>query len=310
MLAQRYVKNPVLEPTTNWWETKAVFNCAVAEKDGIVHMLYRAVGDDNISRFGYASSRDGFNFERLPLPIYEGPPGDEFERLGCEDPRITLIDDTYYIPYVAASIYPAALNRPPTFKFGPPWRCRISLLSTKDFKNYTRHGVILPDFDDKDAVLFPEKIGGRYVMYHRVLPDIWISYSDDLIHWYDHKSIMTPKAGSWDSERIGAGAAPIKTEDGWLNIYHGVDKGRTYRLGIFLSDLEDPSKIIARSAVPVLTPVESFECEGSVCNVVFTCGVVERNGQYLIYYGGADSSIGVAMLDINKIKDIEMIPED
>lgn len=309
MFARRYDKNPVLSPTSRWWETKAVFNCGVADKDGTIHMLYRAVGDDNISRLGYAWSRDGFNFERAHLPAYESPPGDEFERLGSEDPRITLIDDTYYILYVGTSVYPAAEERPPTFKVGPPWRCRVSLLSTKDFKTYERHGVVLPEFDDKDAVLFPEKINGKYVMYHRILPDIWISYSDDLIHWYGHKSVMAPKLGSWDSERIGAGAPPIKTENGWLNIYHGVDDNRVYRLGIFYSDLDDPSKIISRSSVPILTPEESFECLGPVCNVVFTCGVLERNGQYLIYYGGADSAIGVATFDVDKVKDVEMVPE-
>jgi predicted GH43/DUF377 family glycosyl hydrolase len=309
MFTERYSGNPVLEPTGNWWETKAVFNCAVTEMNGKIHMIYRAVGDDNISRFGYAVSDDGFNFDRSSLPIYESPLGDEFERLGCEDPRITLIGDTYYIAYIGASVYPAAEQRPPTFKIGPPWRCRISLLSTKDFKTFKRHGVIMPDYDDKDAVIFPEKIGGRYVMYHRVLPDIWISYSDDLIHWYDHRSIMTPKPGAWDSDRIGAGAPPIKTPDGWLNFYHGVDESRTYKLGIFYSDLNDPSKIIARSAMSILDPEESFECTGCVCNVVFTCGVIERDDRYLIYYGGADSSIGVATLEKSKLRDVAMSDE-
>ena len=309
MIAERYPGNPVLSPTNNWWETKAVFNCAVAEKDGKVHMLYRAVGDDGISRFGYAFSNDGFNFERLHLPVYEGPAGDEFERMGCEDPRITLIDGVYYIAYIGASVYPASENRPPTFGFGPPWRCRVSLLSSLDFKTFTRHGVILPEFDSKDAVLFPEKIGGKYVMYHRIWPDMWISYSEDLIHWHDHKPLMKPKPGAWDCDRIGAGAPPIKTPDGWMNIYHGVDANKIYRLGVFVSDLDDPSKIIARSAEPILDPEESFECIGCVSNVVFTCGVIERDGKYLIYYGGADSTISVATLDKYRLKDVRMTPE-
>jgi predicted GH43/DUF377 family glycosyl hydrolase len=308
MFAQRYSGNPLLEPTNNWWETKAVFNCAVAEHAGKVHMLYRAVGDDNISRFGYAASDDGLSFERLAIPIYESPPGDEFERLGCEDPRITKIGDTHYITYIGASVYPAAERRSPTFGIGPPWRCRVSLLSTKDFKSFERHGVILPEFDDKDAVLFPEKIDGKYVMYHRIWPDMWVSYSDDLVHWYDHKPLMSPSPGAWDDDRIGAGAPPIKTADGWLNVYHGADHDRIYRLGVFLSDLDDPSKIIARSAEPILTPEEAFECIGCVCNVVFTCGVVERDGRYLIYYGGADSTIGVAILDKDRLKSVRMDP--
>lgn len=309
MFAERYEGNPVLDPTDNWWESKAVFNCAVAEADGRIHMLYRAVGDDSISRFGYAWSEDGFRFERLSAPAYESPAGDEFERLGCEDPRITVIDGTHYIVYTGASVYPASNGRKPTFGVGPPWRCRVSIISTEDYRNFTRHGVVLPDFDDKDAVLFPEKIGGKYVMYHRVMPDMWVSYSDDLLHWHDHKVFMRPKPGAWDSEWIGAGAPPIKTSEGWLNIYHGVDRNRVYRLGIFYSDIEDPSKVIARSEVPILDPEESFECIGCVPNVVFTCGVVERNGQYLIYYGGADSSIGVATLDKERLKDVRMARE-
>lgn len=306
MFTKRYTGNPVLEPTANWWESKAVFNCAVAASDGKIHLLYRAVGDDNISRFGYAWSLDGFNFERLPLPVYESPEGDEFERLGCEDPRITVIDGTHYVAYTGASVYPAAEGRKPTFGIGPPWRCRVSLISTRNYKSFTRHGVILPDFDDKDAVIFPEKINGKYVMYHRILPDMWVSYSDDLVHWHDHQVLMTPKPGYWDSERIGAGAPPVKTEDGWLNIYHGVDTNSTYRLGVFLSDLNDPSKIIARSAEPIMSPEEAFECEGCVCNVVFTCGVVEKDDQYLIYYGGADSAIGVATMEKARMKDVKM----
>ncbi|MBI2842402.1 MAG: glycosidase [Armatimonadetes bacterium] len=309
IFAERYSGNPVLKPTDNWWETRAVFNAAVAEHEGKIHMLYRALGEDMISRFGYAVSEDGFRFERSRVPAYEAPENDPFERLGCEDPRITVIDGTFYIAYVGTSVYPAAENRKPTFGIGPPWRCRVSLLSTRDFKSFTRHGVILPEFDDKNAVLFPEKIGGKYVMYHRILPDMWISYSDDLIHWDNHKLLMAPKAGSWDCERIGAGAPPIKTSDGWLNFYHGVDNDRIYRLGIFLSDLEDPSKVIARSAVPIMGPEEPFECIGPICNVIFTCGVVERNGKYLIYYGAADSTISVATTDRERLRDVEMIYE-
>lgn len=306
MIAVRHSGNPLLVPTDNWWETSAVFNCAVAEKHGTVHMLYRAVGMDNISRFGYAWSSDGLSFERLNIPVYEPPGGDEFERLGCEDPRITEIDGTFYVVYTGASIYPAAEMRPPTFGVGPPWRCRVSMISTTDFKDYTRHGVILPEFDDKDAVLFPEKINGQYVMYHRIWPDMWISYSEDLIHWHDHKLLMKPAPGEWDSDRIGAGAPPIKTERGWLNFYHGTDHNRCYRLGVFLSDLTDPSKIIGRSAEPIMDPEEAFECIGCVPNVVFTCGVIDRVDQYLIYYGGADSAIGVATLEKSKLDKIRL----
>jgi len=309
VFAERYSGNPVLEPSGNWWESNAVFNCAVADEGGKIHMLYRAVGADGISRFGYAWSEDGLRFERLPVAVYEGPAGDEFERLGCEDPRITPIDGAYYITYTGASVYPATELRPPTFGSGPPWRCRVSLLSTHDFRSFTRHGVILPDFDDKDAALFPVRIGGKYVMYHRMWPDIWVSYSDDLVHWHGHRVLMRPKPGSWDSEWIGAGAPPIRTDDGWLNFYHGVDRDGVYRLGVFYSDLDDPGKVLARSAEPTLNPEEAFECIGPTCSVVFTCGAVERDGAYLIYYGGGDRSIGVATLARDGLKHVKMTRE-
>jgi len=308
MLCRRYEGNPILAPTNNWWETKAVFNCAVVRHNSQIHMLYRAVGDDNTSRFGYAISEDVFHFTRFPLPVFEGEQGNEFERLGVEDPRITKINETFYITYVAASTYPASEGRPPTFGVGPPWRCRVSLVSTSDFKTFHRHGVILPEFDDKDAVLFPEMINGRWVMYHRIFPDMWISYSNDLINWTGHKAFMTPRADCWDNDRVGAGAPPIKTQSGWLNFYHAADHDRIYRIGIFLSDLNDPSTIIVRPEEPILTPQDAFECEGCVNNVVFTCGVIERDDDFLIYYGGADSSIGAAMLEKRRLADFLGMP--
>jgi len=308
MLCRRYEGNPILTPTDNWWETKAVFNGAAVQHEGRIIMLYRAVGDDNTSRFGLAISEDGFKFRRFRLPVFEGEHGNEFERLGVEDPRITRINDTFYITYVSASTYPAAEDRPPTFGFGPPWRCRVSLASTKDFRTFQRHGILLPEFDDKDAVLFPEKINGRWVLYHRILPDMWISYSDDMINWTGHRAFMTPRHGLWDDNRIGAGAPPIKTRSGWLNFYHAADHNRVYRIGAFLSDLHDPSIVISRPEEPILTPQDIFECEGCVSNVVFTCGVIEREDDFIIYYGGADSSIGAAVLDKSQLSDFLGMP--
>ena len=181
MELQRYDGNPVLAPTSNWWESRAVFNAAAVKHDGRIHLLYRALGEDNISRLGYASSEDGFHFDvRHDIAVFE--PDDEwhFERLGCEDPRITVIDDWFYIAYTAASVYPS--NHPrPAFSTGTPWRCRVCLARTKDFITYERLGCVLPDADDKDAVAFPEKINGKFVMLHRIFPDMWISYSDDML---------------------------------------------------------------------------------------------------------------------------------
>lgn len=306
MELRRYDRNPVLVPTDNWWESQAVFNCAAALLDGEIHILYRAIGDDGISRFGHAVSVNGLDIARRdPLPIYESL-GDELERLGVEDPRITEIEGTYYITYTGASVYPCCVAEPGGAVTNIPWRCRVGLLSTRNFITYRKHGCILPDMDNKDVVIFPEKINGKYVMLHRTFPDIWIAYSDDLVHWYDHKMIMRVQPSGWDCNRIGAGAPPIKTEQGWLNFYHGVDHSRNYRLGVLMLDLDDPSKVIGRSVDPILSPVENWELHGLVPNVVFTCGAVEMDGQYYVYYGGADKVIGVATMDTEDVRKVQL----
>jgi len=306
MELQRYDGNPVLSPTDNWWENKAVFNCAAAVLDDKVRILYRAIGEDGISRLGYASSENGLDIcERSSLPVYESL-GDELERLGVEDPRITKIEDTYYITYTGASVYPCCPAQPGVAISSIPWRCRVGLLSTKDFITYKKLGCILPDMDNKDVVLFPEKVNGKYVLLHRTFPDIWIAYSDDLLHWHDHKMIMRVQKGGWDCNRIGAGAPPIKTEQGWLNFYHGVDHSRNYRIGILMLDLDDPSKVIGRSVEPILSPEENWELHGLVPNVVFTCGAVEMKDQYFVYYGGADKVIAVATMAKDDLKRVKL----
>jgi beta-1,2-mannobiose phosphorylase / 1,2-beta-oligomannan phosphorylase len=305
MELKRYRENPVISPTENWWENKAVFNCAASRTNGTIHILYRAIGEDNVSRFGYAASKNGLDIsQRDTSPRYQSV-GDELEKLGVEDPRVTCIDGTYFITYTGVSLYPCCPTRPSMNK-AVPWRCRVGLLSTKDFVTYEKLGCILPDMDNKDVVLFPEKINGKYVMLHRTFPNIWMAYSEDLTSWHDHKLVMRVQPGSWDCDRIGAGAPPIKTEHGWLNFYHGVDHRRVYRLGVLLLDLDDPSKVIARSAEPILSPEKAWEKEGLVPNVVFTCGAVEKDDRYFVYYGGADKVIAVATMDKTDMQKVKM----
>jgi len=150
--------------------------------------------------------------------------------------------------------------------------------------------------DDKDAVLFPEKIGDRYCMIHRIPGDIWIAYSDDLVRWTDHRIIMRPRKDNWDSTRIGAAGPPIKTDHGWLFIYHGYNEDRCYRLGVAMLDANDPAKVTARPKETILEPQESWEIKGNVPNVVFSCGAVEVHDVYYIYYGGADRVMAVATI--------------
>jgi beta-1,2-mannobiose phosphorylase / 1,2-beta-oligomannan phosphorylase len=294
----------VLSPTANWWENKAVFNCAAARSNGTVHLLYRAIGEDGVSRFGHAATTNGLDIsQRDSTPNYESI-GDELEKLGVEDPRITCIEGTYYITYTGVSLYPCCESEGNPIE-SVPWRCRVGLLSTRDFMTYEKHGCIVPDMDNKDVVLFPERVDGKYVMLHRTFPNIWMAYSEDMVHWHDHKLLMRVQPTSWDCNRIGAGAPPIKTDDGWLNFYHGVDHQRHYRLGVLLLDLDDPSKVLGKSVDPILSPEEHWEKEGLVPNVLFTCGAVEKNDHYLVYYGGADKVIGVATMprsDVGKLK--------
>jgi beta-1,2-mannobiose phosphorylase / 1,2-beta-oligomannan phosphorylase len=297
MELQRYAENPVLEPTPLWWERRAVFNEGAVYHDGKVHLLYRALGDDYISRFGHATSDNGIDFStRSTCAVMESDDDDKYERLGIEDPRVTRIEDRFYIAYTAASVYPANLPMPDGCS-GAPWRVRVAMASTEDFITFHRHGVIIPDTNSKNAALFPEKIHGKYMLMHRVFPNLWICQSDDLLHWDRHQVVIGPREGYWDEAKVGAGAPPMKTELGWMEIYHGVSNAGVYGLGIILLDADDPTKVLYRSATPILTPDLDFEKEGFVPNVVFTCGAVEKDGQYFVYYGGADKAIGVATID-------------
>jgi beta-1,2-mannobiose phosphorylase / 1,2-beta-oligomannan phosphorylase len=275
---ERYKGNPILMPIPEHdWESRTVFNCGVAQHDGSVILIYRAQGmADNVSRLGYAASNDGFTFNRLALPVFE--PANETETKGVEDPRLTWIDGKWHMLYTAWS----------------PLGIQVAMASTPDFFTWQRHGIVLPGPDNKDAALFPEKVGGRYAMFHRIPSSIWLAYSDDLLHWGDYQKIMDPRPGCWDDLKIGAGGPPLKTDDGWLVIYHGVSKDRVYRLGVALLDLEDPARVINWPADYILQPEEPWELFGDVPNVVFTCGTAEVDEKYFVYYGGADKVIAVA----------------
>ena len=175
--------NPLFAPNPmHLWESKYVFNPAVVYDGEVFHMLYRAQGADMVSRMGYAVSTDGLHFNRMEKPVFS--PERPEELYGVEDPRLTKIDDRYYMTYTAYS----------------PTDIKVALASTKNFITWERHGIILPEYDpDKDAVLFPEKINGKYVMLHRDPPNIWIAYSDDLLHWEGHKVVTGPIDNEWEN---------------------------------------------------------------------------------------------------------------
>ena len=257
----------------------------------VVHKGRKECYLSTISHLRVARSKDGVHFEVDPEPAIR--PTEPWEEYGVEDPRITRIDGTYYITYVAVSRHGIA----------------TALATTKDFRSFEKHGIIFPPAN-RDVALFPEPIGGKFVTLHRPFPvyigkpSMWLAYSPDLIHWDEHLFLMAPREGRWDSERIGGGTVPLKTEEGWLEIYHGVHPEKGYCLGAVLLDLERPHKVIARSEEPILAPEEDYETKGFFDRVVFTCGALLIDGRRLrIYYGAADRVVACAEADLLELLD-------
>lgn len=296
MKLTRFSNKPILSPTLNWWENFAVFNPGATIFKNKVILLYRALGGDHISRFGLATSNDGINFKRNKEPIFEADVNNTNERLGVEDPRIVKIGKEYLITYTGTSVYSKKEKNKLTWQRKAPWKVRTFLTKTSDFVNFSHEKLVL-DFDTKDTALFPEKISGQYVMLHRVFPDMNIIYSEDLKIWKNSKKILSPKVRGWDDTRIGGGSPPFKTKLGWLHFYHGVNKKNIYHIGVLLHETNNPEKIIYRSNKPILSPKESWEKVGNFPNVVFSCGAVEKDGKYFVYYGAADKCIGLASID-------------
>ena len=290
----RYRGNPILTPLSEHpWESKMVFNAAAAYLDDRVHILYRAIGEDGVSRLGYASSSDGFSIdERLQSPVFE--PVDAEERCGCEDPRLTSLNGRYVMAYTAFHDRDLCA-----------FQIAMTTISQKDLLNkhwkWGDRWYPFPGVQNKNAAILPRKINGNYVMLNRFHPDICIAYSTDLRRWNDIRAVMGPRFRMWDCVKVGITGPPIEIDEGWLMIYHGVDEKRVYRLGVAILDKEKPERVIYRSRQPILQPEEDYERFGYVPNVVFSCGSVILDNQLLIYYGGADTVIGVASFDLNEV---------
>lgn len=248
-----------------------------------------------LSYIALATSENGIDFDVKQTPFIMGD--NEYETFGVEDPRITFIDGWYYINYSGVS------------KDGI---CTM-LARTKDFVNVEKLGVaFMPD--NKDVVIFPEKINGKYVALSRPesayfrRPNVWISYSKDMLCWGEHNLLLTLRENCFDSARIGASCVPFKTEWGWLEIYHGATINNEYCLGAVLFDLNDPKKIIARSKEAIMSPSEPYEREGFMPNVIFACGCYVEDDNVHLYYGACDESICYACLSVKQI--IEKIMRD
>lgn len=324
MRLQKYIGNPILSPCPEHpWENLVTCNPGVIYDGETFYMLYRAAGDDenHVIRFGLATSQDGIHFTRVSdqpvfCPSADGPDS------GCvEDPRIVKFGDSFYFTYAYRAFAPGrywtfphdVVKQPEADGFAPQaWSRNLGntgLAMTKDFKHFRRLGRITsPILDDRDVILFPEKVGGRYVMLHRPkqfvdlangveYPSIWIKFSDDLLAWEDKPSqlLITGRPGTWE-EKVGGSTPPILTEEGWLMLYHGVaDGGRShYSVGAVLLDRDDPTRVLSRLPEPILVAEEPYETGGCYDGCVFPTGNVVKDNTLYVYYGAADQYVGLA----------------
>lgn len=299
-LLRRHPENPILTAADFPRPVNSVFNAGAIKFNDQYLLLTRVEDLTGSSSLWLARSEDGVHFTPDPepalLPALEEPYR-SVEHFSLEDPRITPLDGLYYITYVAYS------------KYG----CVTILARTEDFERYERVAVMtLPD--NKDVVLFPKRIDGRYAKLDRPMTrppgngDMWLTLSPDLAHWGDPRPVMMPRPRKWDSHKIGAGAPPIKTQHGWLEIYHGVREtaaGLLYRLGAVLLDLEQPWRVLGRASEAILSPLYPEDFQGNVGNVVFTCGaILEEDGTLKVYYGAADHVMALATAPVGTVIDL------
>lgn len=317
---EKFEGNPIIQPNpARSWESKATFNPAALYEAGRVHLLYRAIGDDDMSVLGYASSRDGFHIdERLDQPAYY--PREPFEGGcleprqgalpilyfsggggwgGCEDPRMVALNGKIYMTYQAFNGWGSV-------------RIALTSIGREDFLskrwNWSKPVLLSPPGEiHKNWVLFPEKVKGKYALLHSISPDILIDYFDSLDEFTGEEFIRSYhckalRRRAWDSWVRGAGPPPIKTKYGWLLFYHAIDQRNShhYKLGAMVLDLDEPTKILARSKKPVLDPEQLYEEHGLKPGIVYSCGAVAMNDQLLVYYGGADMVTCVASAEMDE----------
>jgi len=315
----RYKGNPILQPRGDDWESLEAYNPAATCIDGQIHLLYRATGEyvQYISRLGHAIFDQNLNLvQRFDEPCFLPKP--ELWERSVEDARLTRLEGRLYMTYVITPTPcpPFSVRRRLGMPLCPQARTRISLAEVtyeSGQMSFRRLGIITPyASNQRDTVLFPEKIGGRYAALHRPsawigagypteTPGIWFAYLDDLRGtMYGHR-LAVKSEQPWEARKIGAGPPPIKTDKGWLLIYHGVNPNREYRAGAALLDLEEPWKVIARTPEPILEPEEEYERVGDVPNVVFPEGAVIVGDELLVIYGAADLVCCAASVRLNEL---------
>ena len=331
MKLKRFKGNPILSPNpANAWESAVTANPGAwyDAARGEVTMLYRASAADTEHKvyLGLATSRDGYRFTRAsdrPAVV----PSDGFDGGCVEDPRIVRFGEWYYIVY-ASRPFPAGQYwlKTPHAAWKPPYaaaefpvalRENLSssgLLITRDFRTFLRAGRITdPTLDDRDAILFPEKIGGRFALLHRPMswvgqkygtdhPAIWITFSDDLLDWRGQSYLVAAAKYDWEC-KIGGNTPPIRTPAGWLTLYHAVGPDLHYRLGAMLLDLEDPRRVLHRTPDWLIQPEAPYELQGYYQGCIFPCGKVAIGGTLFVYYGAADKYVGLATCPLEELLD-------
>ncbi|MDQ3244937.1 MAG: hypothetical protein M3P22_01130 [bacterium] len=330
---KRHEQNPIMSPSMYQWESEAVFNPAAVYHGGWVHLFYRAMGPDGVSRIGYAKSKDGINFkDRLFYPVYFAPNVEQMKKHwpytsparpvfdrdlyssgggwgGCEDPRAVVIDGILYM----------------TFNMFNGWHSMRVAVTTIREQDLLNHKFVWKNFNyltkegdrQKNWVLFPEKINGKFVIFHNLdMNDndstrVGVAYVDELDSKYTPYGDNAPdpqklpdRIVSWHKRTRSASAPPIKTKEGWLLLYHAMDKDGSdrYKLGAMLLDLKNPSKIIARAMYPILEPEEWYENDYKP-GIIYASGAVIKDDKLLVYYGGGDKHIGVASVVLKELLD-------
>jgi predicted GH43/DUF377 family glycosyl hydrolase len=326
----RYSGNPILSPNpAHPWEDLAVFNPAAwyDEAQKQVLLLYRAAESDPDYKcyFGLATSHDGYHFERASDRPVLSPSTEGFDGATIQDPRMIKIGDWFYVTY-ACRHYPfgqfwipevkqryAVPDCPPEF---PRYLRRNATLTglamTRDFKTWIRAGWLTdPLLDDRDVILFPEKIAGKYAMIHRPLEWVgerygtehacaWISMADDLMGFRESR-LLIKNRNAWETDKLGVNTPPIKTPHGWLTIYHAVGPDKFYRWGALLLDLDDPWKVLHRTPEWIYQPEADYEIEGYYRGACFPCGAVVIDGTLFVYYGGADKFCALATCSFQEL---------
>jgi predicted GH43/DUF377 family glycosyl hydrolase len=299
---RKYPGNPILAPQGGGWESHAAYNPAAWTDGQVVYLLYRAEGPGGdakrpiTSRIGLATSADGVHFTREPRAVLE--PSEPYERPGgCEDPRLVRIDETFYLTYTA---YDGAV-------------ARLAMAASDDLRRWQKWGLLFPDEQwerffpheqhrrlfprgwSKSGAILPQPVGGRYWMYFGD-SHIWAAHSADLRRWeVVPEPVLSPRPRHFDARLVEPGPPPRLLPEGiWLG-YNAADADVRYAFGQALFARDDPTRLIARSDTPILEPSAKDEIEGQVPNVVFAEGLVSFRGRWLLYYGMADSRVGVAM---------------